>query len=404
MLIEQLLIFALGVLSASLLGLMIVPALSRRAMRLARRRLELQMPLSPQEILAERDQLRAQYAVAQRQTEQKFEAAQEAKAEAYGELGRRTAQLVTLQGAHELVSTALKNTASALNQTTLELVDTQAQASTLSLAHHDESQRHADMRAKHSVLQQQHGDLSNRFDDLTTRFAGITAAKAGLEIHIEDMQVQLRDMQQQIARVNAENDILNHEVQLAKHEAENSARLRERLSEALAASKSEVQSLSQNVSSAQAQLKRQTSELGDLRALNDAVQSSYDQQHLRHTKVEQEHIALSRTWQQQIENLRAEVAALEGALSASRDRAKAKSPKAHATTDMLPSPDLATLRAAITDLAAEIVRQKSKDASGAAMLERLALSAQTTSATRPRSRPSKLPKPQSLAEKILQKD
>ena len=397
-LIEQLLIFILGFFCATLIGLMIVPALSRRAMRLSRRRLELQLPLSPAEILAERDQLRAEYAVAQRQTERKYETAQVAQAEATGELGRRTAQLVTLQGEHATLSDAMKTTSTALNQTTLNLRDSEAQSGTHALALYDESQRHAALNARHSDLQRSHNQQSDQIDDLTTRLAGVEAAKAGLEIHIEDMKHHLLDGQHQIAKVDAENELLNRELQLAKYEAENSARLREKLAESLAASKAEALTLHERTSKADQRLKRQTQDLADLRGLNEALQTSYDHQHARHTNAMQEHLSVAQGWQQQIENLRAEVAALEGALSASRDKAQAKFQRTELPLTGASQNEIALLRNAITDLAAEVVRQKTKDESGAAILEQLS---QSSKALRPRGKTSKS---QSLAEKILAKD
>lgn len=69
-------IFALGFLVASLCALVLVPVLNSRAMRLARRRIDGLFPLSVREIAAERDALRAEFAVAQRRMERKVEAAQ----------------------------------------------------------------------------------------------------------------------------------------------------------------------------------------------------------------------------------------------------------------------------------------------------------------------------------------
>ena len=68
--IEQTMVFAAGFLLAGLLALLFLPALWRRALRLSRRRLEMQMPLSMDEIVAERDQLRAQFASDRRRIEQ----------------------------------------------------------------------------------------------------------------------------------------------------------------------------------------------------------------------------------------------------------------------------------------------------------------------------------------------
>lgn len=67
-------IFALGFLAASLCGLLLLPAVNARAARLSRRRAEAALPLSPAEIAAERDFLRAQFAVQQRRLERTVEA------------------------------------------------------------------------------------------------------------------------------------------------------------------------------------------------------------------------------------------------------------------------------------------------------------------------------------------
>ncbi len=68
--IEQAIYFALGCIVTALLALLFMPVLWSRALRLSRKRLQLQVPLSMQEILAERDHLRAQQAVERLRLEQ----------------------------------------------------------------------------------------------------------------------------------------------------------------------------------------------------------------------------------------------------------------------------------------------------------------------------------------------
>jgi DNA repair exonuclease SbcCD ATPase subunit len=70
--IEQSLYFALGFFLATLLALAVLPAFWRRAYRLTRREIEATLPLSPREIAAERDQLRAKFAVERYQLEQQI--------------------------------------------------------------------------------------------------------------------------------------------------------------------------------------------------------------------------------------------------------------------------------------------------------------------------------------------
>ncbi len=84
-------LFALGFLVAGLIALAAAPAFWRRAIRLSTRRLEMQLPLSAEEIAASRDLLRAEFTVEKRQLEQKADALNLIHAADMAELGRRTA-------------------------------------------------------------------------------------------------------------------------------------------------------------------------------------------------------------------------------------------------------------------------------------------------------------------------
>lgn len=67
--IEPILYFTLGLLTSGLIALMIGPAIWSRAVRLTRRRIEASQPLTLAEIKADRDQLRADFAVTARRLE-----------------------------------------------------------------------------------------------------------------------------------------------------------------------------------------------------------------------------------------------------------------------------------------------------------------------------------------------
>ncbi|MCJ2021863.1 hypothetical protein MKK84_31385 [Methylobacterium sp. E-065] len=94
--IEAVMIFALGFLAASLCGLLLLPPLNARAARLARRRAEARLPLSPAEIAAERDFLRAQFAVQQRRLERKAETAEAKRQTEMAALGAGTMRVAAL--------------------------------------------------------------------------------------------------------------------------------------------------------------------------------------------------------------------------------------------------------------------------------------------------------------------
>ncbi|WP_156410511.1 hypothetical protein [Bosea sp. Root381] len=97
--IEAVMLVVLGFLSASLLALAAVPALARRAERLARRRAEAAFPLSLAEIAADRDHLRAELALRARTLEQEAERGFAAKAAAMRELGGRDMRIGELDAA-----------------------------------------------------------------------------------------------------------------------------------------------------------------------------------------------------------------------------------------------------------------------------------------------------------------
>ena len=67
--IEPIMFFGIGFLAASLFGLMLIPLVHNRAVRLTMRRLEAATPLSMAEIQADKDQLRAEFAMSTRRLE-----------------------------------------------------------------------------------------------------------------------------------------------------------------------------------------------------------------------------------------------------------------------------------------------------------------------------------------------
>ncbi|MBK3422313.1 hypothetical protein HPY25_10255, partial [Methylobacterium sp. IIF4SW-B5] len=94
--IESLMFVALGFLGASLCALLVLPALNARAERLTRRRLEALYPMSIVELTAEKDHLRAEFAVRERQLERRVEEAQATRQAEMEETGRRTVRLGAL--------------------------------------------------------------------------------------------------------------------------------------------------------------------------------------------------------------------------------------------------------------------------------------------------------------------
>ena len=87
--IESIMYFGIGVLVAALLGLVIIPLVHGRAVRLTIKRLEAAMPLSIAEIQADKDLLRAEFAMSTRRLEIIAEQLKTGSASQLAELGRK---------------------------------------------------------------------------------------------------------------------------------------------------------------------------------------------------------------------------------------------------------------------------------------------------------------------------
>ena len=88
--IEPIMYFGIGFLVAALLGLLFVPLVHNRAVRLTMRRLEAATPLSIAEIRADKDQLRAEFAMSTRRLEMSVEQMKAKTTTQLAELGKKT--------------------------------------------------------------------------------------------------------------------------------------------------------------------------------------------------------------------------------------------------------------------------------------------------------------------------
>lgn len=172
---------ALGFLCASLIALSVVPALNRRADRLARKRAEAAFPLSLAEIAADRDHLRAELALRARTVEQEAERAFAAKAAAMQDLGRRDMKIGELDGVVRErdgriagLETDLESTRDHLSRTQAALV---AESGALAETRSTLEQRLADLASLERDLAETRGALTGTSADLATRDAELASER-----------------------------------------------------------------------------------------------------------------------------------------------------------------------------------------------------------------------------------
>src|SRR5688572_9960950 len=88
--VEPIMFFGIGFLFAALIGLIIIPFVQARAVRLTMRRLEAATPLSMAEIQADKDQLRAEFAMSTRRLEMSVEQMKAKTTSQLAELGKKS--------------------------------------------------------------------------------------------------------------------------------------------------------------------------------------------------------------------------------------------------------------------------------------------------------------------------
>ena len=121
--IQSVMLVALGFLVAALIALLVAPAYRRRAARLTTEAMKRAMPLTEAEIRADRDRLRAEYAIAIHRLEMKVSEANVSAARQRIELNRRDATISDLEGGVSTMRTQLEeheNARRVLEQTLID--------------------------------------------------------------------------------------------------------------------------------------------------------------------------------------------------------------------------------------------------------------------------------------------
>jgi len=242
--IEPIMFFGLGFLAASLLTLVIVPLVHARAVRLTTRRLEASTPVSIAEIQADKDQLRAEFAMATRRLEMNVEQLQAKTTSQLAKLGKQTetinrlkaelaaavdtiaalqAQEKSLQ--EQLLSTAeelgLKNTA--LEEAERKLAERKAELAKFSADLNERTIWADSQRVEIVARETQLAALRDRVDDLERDVKQAEERFQQARNDAEKANKALAEEREERARVEREMDTLSQETEAtwAKQREEN---------------------------------------------------------------------------------------------------------------------------------------------------------------------------------------
>lgn len=369
--IEQAMIFALGFLFAGLAALALAPAFWQRAIRLTRRQLEMQIPLSVQEILAERDQLRAEFAVERCRLDQRAE-----------DLGRRHADQLASMGRQATKITALETEIKARARS----VDEADQARLEALS--ELATMEAEIGAMRKALYDTEGLLGRKQDEFLEyirlqesmkllgemRFAALAASDArvaGLELRLGDFSRNLTEAEQKLMQKELQNRSLNDVLTVVRHErevAENQlAQFQEKFEREVARAAqvdAELAALREQHDGNLSQLRTLMVKMNvNDAALDDARRREKEILAQRDVAAERSREA-ERTLNDQIAYLRSEQAAAQGALQAARARceeldallAAERTAGADRHVNGAGAADSAALRQSISEVGATVLR------------------------------------------------
>lgn len=227
-LVEQAMFFLMGFLIAGLIALLFLPVLARRATRLSQARARLMAPLSQQQALAERDQLRAENAVERLRLEQRMAALADSAALHRADLGRRAATIVRLEDVAGQRLNEIVEQRSELAGQREEAAFLAADLATAKIALHDFAAQIERARADIAGLREARLGLETNADKNRTIFAGLETRAARLEIELEDVR---RDAQAAARAAQSEQSRL---AQALAANREDSRKLGANLNEAMA--------------------------------------------------------------------------------------------------------------------------------------------------------------------------
>jgi chromosome segregation ATPase len=360
--IEPIMYLAIGFLVSMLCGLMIVPLVHNRAVRLTTRRLEAATPLSMAEIQADKDQLRAEFAMSARRLEMNVEQLKNKTTSQLAELGKKTDAINRMKvelGEKNATIFALEARAKAMKE--------QLRATEEEFGDKTEALRTAELALaeKQSELSRINSDLSDRSmlaDSRRVELVAVHTQIDALKSRVSEAEKDYAVTQARLAYERGESEGATRELSEARGRIENLSQRVTDLDRQLVMQVKEAQLLSTRVNDLEARLATQGKLLAERDFENSQLRRANEMAE-RKMKELSEQIDLTNSGNlPALEKLKLEKAAVEEQLRAARDeRAKLQrdinaiqqqAESSWATERM----ENALLRERINDIAAEVAK------------------------------------------------
>ena len=250
--LESGLFFALGFLCAVLLALMVAPAIWRRAVVLTRKRIEETVPLSLDEIQADKDQLRAKFAMNTRGIEVVNEKLKSQSAEQTVELNRQREQIAAMQERHESQVAQISELESQVTE-----VSTVSTTSQVELEKTNSILK--SVEAKLAEKTQAFEDLDLKYKEAVDDFDGQKIEIVARETRLDTIQDEAREAKEAVKRTAAEKDKIGKETKALNTVLEKEQRRNEKL-------ENKLSSLQATLADMEGRLERRDSDLAKFRS------------------------------------------------------------------------------------------------------------------------------------------
>jgi chromosome segregation ATPase len=195
--------FALGFLIAGLIALLFLPAFWRRATRLSMRRLQMLAPMSMEEVIAERDLLRAEFAVRERRMEQEIEAVRASKAFDLAAIGRHAARIAAAETQLKKAEAETRDMALALREAEKVLAERTDLLRSTELALNEMTERADHDVERLRLLESDKEELDREKEAQYSRVVAHEAKIGALHEQNTKLQRELESLRKELADVSA---------------------------------------------------------------------------------------------------------------------------------------------------------------------------------------------------------
>ncbi len=360
--IESIMYFGIGFLCASLLGLVIVPLIHNRAVRLTVRRLEAATPLSIAEIQADKDQLRAEFAMSTRRLELSVEQLKARSAGQLSELGKKTEAIAILKnelGEKTATIQALEVRERALKE---QIRATEQEHDVKASALRETERALAD---KVAALTKATAELDERTLTTDAQRVEITALRTqvdALKAQLEHYEKDVRDTADRLARERSDADAATKELAEERGKVENLGNRVAQLERQLIAQTTEAEILGRRAQDLEARLTEQGRLLVEREYAVNQLQAALDAARKVEADLRAEVASTDGRHRESAETVRAENIRLQAALEhATEERGRLQQEISAMKRDAEAAwaserVENALLRERINDIAAEVAR------------------------------------------------